>query len=240
MELIKSYITKNPCYQNNVKRIDSRYRKFQDEGPKGGILHAVGCSQPAASVFIDLWNKPTEDDKAVHGIIDANSGVAYQLMPWNYRGWHAGGTANNTHIGVEMCESRYTKYIGGDKFKVLNQAKALADCKRAYDTAVELFAKLCKEFGWNPETDIMSHNEAGKKGIASGHTDPEHYWKGVGAPYTMKGFRSDVRAKLDEMNKPKITYRIQVGAFKNKKSAQAYLEEVRKKFPNAYMVEDRG
>ena len=39
---------------------------------------------------------------------------------------------------------------------------------------------------------ILSHNEAGKRGIASGHVDPEHLWRGLGMYYTMDGFRKDV------------------------------------------------
>ena len=39
---------------------------------------------------------------------------------------------------------------------------------------------------------ILSHNEGGKRGIASGHVDPEHLWRGLSLPYTMEGFRRDV------------------------------------------------
>ena len=30
--------------------------------------------------------------------------ATYQTLPWDHRGWHAGGSANNTHIGFEICE----------------------------------------------------------------------------------------------------------------------------------------
>ena len=43
----------------------------------------------------------------VHAFIGklADSSIAtYQTLPWNYRGWHAGGKANDTHIGFEICE----------------------------------------------------------------------------------------------------------------------------------------
>jgi hypothetical protein len=29
-------------------------------------------------------------------------------LPWDHRGWHAGGSANNTHIGFEICEDGLT------------------------------------------------------------------------------------------------------------------------------------
>ena len=44
------------------------------------------------------------DRACVHGFIDGNDGTIYQTLPWNHRGWHGGGSSNNTHIGVEMCE----------------------------------------------------------------------------------------------------------------------------------------
>ena len=45
---------------------------------------------------------------------------------------------------------------------------------------------------------IYSHNEGGKIGIAAGHVDPEHLWRGLGMPYTMDGFRRDVYNKMQE------------------------------------------
>lgn len=237
MEIVKSYLTENPCYKANVNKSDSRYTNFQKNGPKGLMLHSVGCAQPDASVFIKNWNKPTYDDACVHAFIDANSGVVFQTLPWNYRGWHCGGSANNTHVGVEMCESKYIKYTSGAKFEILNKAKAQADCKRAYNSAVELFAMLCKEYKLNPMKDIISHKEGGKKGVASGHLDPEHYWSGLGMSYTMDGFRAEVKARLNNNTAPQEgrIYRIQVGAFRNRAYAEAYLRQVQAHFPEAFL-----
>lgn len=204
MELVQHYLTRNPCYVANINKADSRYTTFQKRGPLGLMLHSVGCAQPSASVFLNGWNKPTYTYSCVHGIIDANTGVAYQCLPLNFRGWHGGGSSNNTHVGVEMCESKYIRYlVPGDagyspgKFTVLDKAKAQADCKRCYNTAVELYASICKQYNLNPLTDICSHKEGHSKGIASNHGDPEHYWKGLGMPYTMNGFRRDVKAKIE-------------------------------------------
>lgn len=93
MKLVKSILTKNPCYTAG--------RKIT---VKGLMLHSVGCPQPKASVFINGWNSASYNRACVHGFIDGNDGTIYQTLPWNHRGWHAGGSANNTHIGVEMCE----------------------------------------------------------------------------------------------------------------------------------------
>ena len=168
MQIVEALLTQNPCYKANVERADARYRKFQDEGPKGLMLHSVGCAQPSAEVFVNRWNKPTYTNACVHAFVDANTGDVWQTLPWNFRGWHGGGSCNNTHIGVEMCESKHIKYTGGAKFSGLDKTQAQADARRAYNSAVELFACLCETYAIDPETGIISHREGGKLGIASG------------------------------------------------------------------------
>ena len=185
MKLVQSILTKNPCYTAG--------RKIT---VKGLMLHSVGCSQPNAMVFINNWNSASYDRACVHGFIDGNDGTVYQTLPWNHRGWHAGGDANNTHIGVEMCEPACIKYTSGASFTCSDTATAKAVAKRTYEAAVELFAMLCKEYGLNPLTAIISHKEGHAKGIASNHGDPEHLWKGLGMSYTMDTFRQAVKAAM--------------------------------------------
>lgn len=203
MNLINAYLTKNPCYVNNINKADSRYTTFQQKGPQGAMLHSVGCAQPSAMVFVNLWNKASYTAACVHAFIDANTGDVYQTLPWYFRGWHGAGSCNNTHIGVEMCESKYIRYLtqgesgyAPGKFVILDKAKAQADCTRAYNAAVELFAMLAKLYKWDVDTAILSHYEGGLRGIASTHGDPEHYWKGLGMSYTMDGFRAAVKAAM--------------------------------------------
>lgn len=197
MNIIESFLTKNDCWTANVNRTDYRYRNFQDNGPQGLMLHSTGCAQPDAQVFVNNWNRPGVQ-KMVHAFIDANTGDVRHTNKWNYRSWHCAGSGNNTHIGVEMCESGYIRYTSGIKFEVLDRTRAVADCVRTYHAAVELFAYLCKMWNLDPLTKICSHKEGYAMGIASGHQDPEHYWKGLGMPYTMDGFRTDVKNKMEE------------------------------------------
>ena len=191
MKLVESFLTKNPCYMSG--------RKIE---VKGLMLHSVGCPQPKASAFINSWNSPTFDRACVHGFIDGNDGTVYHTLPWDHRGWHAGssinGSANNTHIGVEMCEPSCITYVGGATFKCSDIATAKAVAKRTYEAAVELFAMLCKKFSLDPLADgvIISHKEGHSRGIASNHGDPEHLWSQLGLPYTMSTFREAVRAKM--------------------------------------------
>lgn len=205
MKIIESILTKNPCYTAG--------RKIT---VKGLMLHSIGCAQPKASVFVEGWNKTTYTRACVHAFIDGNTGEVYQTLPWDHRGAHAGGTANNTHIGVEMCEPSYIKYnANGTSFTAIDLAKARASAALTYKSAVELFAFLCEQYNLDPLADgvIISHKEGRARGLASNHADPDHLWKGLGLPYTMDTFRSDVNAYL-EYNlslKQKPTYSIRLG-----------------------------
>lgn len=187
MNLVQNILTKNPCYTSG--------RKIT---VKGLMLHSVGCSQPKASVFMNAWNN-SGANACVHGFIDGNDGTVYQTLPWNHRGWHGGGSSNNTHIGVEMCEPACIKYTGGSTFTCSDKQTAIACVDRTYKAAVELFAMLCKEFNLNPLGDgvIVSHAEGYKRGIATNHGDPEHLWRGLGTSYTMNKFRNDVYAAMN-------------------------------------------
>ena len=221
MNLIKSILTNNLCYKagETIK-------------VKGLMLHSVGCSQPSASVFIKNWNTPNVQ-ACVHGFIDANTGDVYQTLPWEHRGWHCGGAANNTHIGVEMCEPNCITYTKGANFTCSDVTKAKVMVERTYRSAVELFAYLCKEYDLNPLADgvIIAHNEGYARGVASNHADPSHLWKGLNLPYTMDGFRKDVKSAMT----PKY-YRVQVGAFEKKQNAENLLAKLKQAGFNGFIT----
>ena len=214
MNITKSILTKNPCYKAG-KTIKV----------KGLMLHSIGCPQPSAEKLIKSWNT-SNTEVCVHGFVDGNTGGVYQTLPWNYRGWHCGGNANGTHIGIEMCEPDCIKYTSGSNFTCSDKTKAKAVVERTYKSAVELFAYLCNEYNLNPLSDgvILSHSEGYKRGLTSNHGDVEHLWKGLKLSYTMDGFRKDVKAAMKT-----TTYKVQVGAFSNEKNAKNLLEELKKK-----------
>lgn len=232
MKITEKFCTKNQCYQVGKSFV-----------PKGLMLHSVGCNQPSAKVFVTQFNafQPNGRQICVHGFIDANNGEVYQTLPWTMRGWHGGGASNDTHIGVEMCEPACIKYTRGAAFTCSDLTTARKNCTTAYNSAVELFAYLCKNFNFNPLADgvIISHSEGHKRGIASNHGDPEHLWRGLGMSYTMDGFRKDVAAAMSVASKPAnpIKYYVQVGAFSSKANAEAYLATVKKTYPNAFVKE---
>lgn len=164
--------------------------------PEGIVLHSVGCSQSKAIVFIRQWNTPG-CSVAPHAIIDG-SGAIFQTLPYNVRGWHAGGKANNTHVGIEMCEPDSLVYVNGWKFTVSDDDRpdALLLAERTYRSAVELCRDLCVQYALDPRR-IISHKEAHEMGIASDHGDPESFWDQLGTGYSMDQFRADVQHAID-------------------------------------------
>ena len=180
MNIVEAFAAKNKCYQVGVPLY-----------PQGIMLHSVGCAQPSAAVFARSFNQyqPGGASVCVHAFAQAD-GTVYQLLPWEMRGWHCGGSANSTHIGVEMTEPS----------KGMTYAEAAEQIAGTYHTAVELFAALCKQYGLDPAQDgvIIGHAEGHRRGVASNHADPELLWRTYDMGYTMDGFRADV---AEAMNK---------------------------------------
>ena len=192
MKIVESMLTNNSCYKIG-KPITVQ----------GLMLHSIGCPQPRAEVFARGWNDPAKE-VAVHGFIDGLTGNVWQFLPWDICGWHAGGAANQTHIGVEMGEPdciRYKPSSATFTVKDTDRAAAVACALRTYNAAVELFAYLCGRFGLDPTADgvIIGHAEGHARGIASNHGDPEHLWRQLGMDKTMDGFRRDVAAKFGKV-----------------------------------------
>ena len=180
MDIIEAFATKNRCYQVATPLT-----------PHGIMLHSVGCAQPSAAVFARSFNQyqPGGQSVCVHAFAQAD-GTVYQTLPWEMRGWHCGGSANSTHIGVEMTEPSAG----------MTYAEAAEQIAGTYNTAVELFAALCKQYGLDPAQDgvIIGHAEGHRRGVASNHADPELLWRQYGMGYTMDGFRADVAATMDK------------------------------------------
>lgn len=201
MQIVTQYLTKNPCYKEN-----------RAISVKGLMLHSVGCPQPNPEVFVKNWDKST-CKVCVHGFIGDTK--AYITLPClektstsklgvAHRGWHCGkgtkGSANNTHIGFEMCEPSYIQYTGGSNFICTNNQKAVEFVEKTTRNAVEIFAKLCKYHNLDPLKDgvIISHSEGAARGIASSHGDPAHLWRGLGMDWTMDKFRQEVYKRMHE------------------------------------------
>ena len=186
INIVEAFATKNKCYQIGAPLT-----------PRGLMLHSIGTPQPSAAVLARYYNQyqPGGLSVCVHGFIQRD-GTYYQTLPYTMCAWHCGGSANSTHIGIEMTEPASIVYTGGASWRDLDPAATEAHVRGTYAAAVELFAQLCTQYALAPLEDgvIISHAEGAARGIASAHADPTHLWRAFGL--TMDGFRADVAAKM--------------------------------------------
>ena len=185
MRLERQLLVQNDCYK--AERTIT---------PAGVMVHSTGANNPWVSRYVpgnevlgyntggNHWDRPGLS-KCVHAFVgrfaDGEAGTV-QTLPWNWRGWHAGGAANDTHIGFEICEDGLED---GEYFRVV------------YRQAVELTSMLCKEYGLNPLADgtVICHQEGYRRGIASNHADVLHWFSKFGK--TMDDFRAEVAREME-------------------------------------------
>ena len=226
MNLIECILTKNDCYKAGKKIT-----------PKGVMVHSTGANNPNLCRYVQPnvsgiginqynndWNR-SGTGVCVHAFIGklANGSVAtVQTLPWNYRGWHGGGKCNDTHISFEICEDGLS-----DK-NYFN---------KVYTEAVEFTAYLCKLYNLDPTKDgvVICHSEGYNRGIATNHGDVMHWFPKHGK--SMDTFRVDVKAAMNTTTKKKL-YRVQVGAFSNKKNAENMAKELQAKGYSTVIKED--
>lgn len=190
INIVEAFATKNKCYQIGMPL-----------KPRGIMLHSIGCPQPNAAVMAHRYNtyQPDGQSVCVHGFVQRD-GTYYHTLPYNLRAWHCGGSANQTHIGIEMTEPASIVYTGGASWRDLDPAATEAHVRGTYAAAVELFAQLCEQHALDPLADgvIISHAEGAARGVASSHADPTHLWRAFGL--TMDGFRAAVAEAMAAKN----------------------------------------
>lgn len=195
MRLRQQFLTRNDCY-----------RQHRPMRPKGVMVHSTGANNPKIARYVpgdavigtnstgNHWDQSNEEwrsrfgtplNKCVHAFIgqfaDGEVGTV-QTLPWEVEGWHAGGSANQSYLGFEICEDGLED---GNYFR------------KVYREAVELTAHLCDRFGLEPlEKDVvLCHAEGYARGIASNHGDVLHWFSKFGK--TMDDFRNDVAEALE-------------------------------------------
>ncbi len=193
--MLTCLLTENDCYKAN--------RKIT---PAGIVVHSTGANNPYVKRYVqpvastpdadtlqallgknkygNHWNRTSEAmgrQVCVHGFIgklaDGTPAIV-QTLPWNHRGWHAGGSANNSYIGFEMCEDG------------LDDKAYLAS---VYELAAQLCAWLCATYGIDVK-NVIGHYEAHARGMASNHGDPRNWFKPHGL--SMDSFRERVQQLL--------------------------------------------
>lgn len=204
MKLYQQIAVRNDCYTRNQAELakapanrDSRYAQYY-RGPRGIMVHSTGANNPNLRRYVQPddgvlgvnsnqndWNRPGLE-VCVHaflGLTQAEEVAAYQILPWEYRAWHCGGDANNTHLSFEICE---------------DNLRDRAYWEKTYRLARELTAELCRKFGLDPLAPgvLVDHAEGAALGIASNHADVDHWWSRYGV--TMDDFRADVARLLEQ------------------------------------------
>ena len=204
MQIHQQFAVRNDCYTRNQAELakapanrDSRYAQYY-RGPRGIMVHSTGANNPNLRRYVQPddgilgvnsnqndWNRPGLE-VCVHaflGLTQAGEVAAYQILPWEYRAWHCGGDANNTHLSFEICE---------------DNLRDRAYWEKTYRLARELTAELCRKFGLDPLAPgvLVDHAEGAALGIASNHADVDHWWSRYGV--TMDDFRADVARLLEQ------------------------------------------
>lgn len=220
MNLTVKYMTQNDCYKAG-RKITVR----------GIFVHSTATPNVMAHEWFDKWNK-SGISKCVHAFVDNKEVI--QHLPWDFRGWHAGAKeGNNNYIGFEICES---KFLDDKEY-----------FEKAWNNAIELTIMLCKKFNLT-EKDVIGHYEGFKKGIASNHADPSHWFPRHGK--SMDTFREEVRKGLNSIEEPQPTqpqhlYRVRASADDAKSQLQAFHNldsaiELAKANPNYEVYDETG
>ena len=169
MKIITRLMTENDCYKAGRKIV-----------PAGITIHSTAEPGKRADSYFEAWNKPSSDpsfhrEVCVHAFLD--DALVMQYLPWNHRGWHAGGADNNDHIGIEICEPEGMIYAS--EFDIVGYDPA--HYRRYFDAvwaqAVALCVYLIREYPTIRVEEIISHDEGWRRGTAGAHHDPEHWWR---------------------------------------------------------------
>lgn len=126
-------MTNNPRYKNQTKRTKTAY-----------MQHSTGAPGAKAKDLINRWNKNSAQAE-VEFIID-ETGI-YQIMPIGIKTWHCGGSANNTHVGCEICEPENARFID------VNWAALSYGSKNNTKYAVTMLQKELNAWGYKVDVD---------------------------------------------------------------------------------------
>jgi hypothetical protein len=186
MKLYRHYLIQNNCYKAG-----------RGATPVGIVVHDTAGGNKSLGRYIDLpelfgvnkfgnhWNQPMPGGRnvCVHAFIgeDKSGNVCTcEVLPYEYSCWGCSSgskgsynTNPTAHIQFEICDDGY---------------KSKDYFTKAFREAAEYCAYLCKKFGFDPKTDIVSHKEAYAEGYASNHGDCDGWLGKFG--YNMDDFRT--------------------------------------------------
>jgi N-acetylmuramoyl-L-alanine amidase len=162
----EDYLTVNPW-----SRPGTELKKIN-----GVVIHYVGnpgtTAQANRNYFESLSSGATETYASAHFIVGLE-GEVLACVPLTEMAY-ASNSRNDDTIGIEVCHP--------------DETGQFSDV--TYDRVVELTAWLCREFGLDPETDVIRHYDV------SGKECPLYYVENPGA---WDDFRADVAAAVAEL-----------------------------------------
>jgi N-acetyl-anhydromuramyl-L-alanine amidase AmpD len=174
-----------------IQKFISNNRSRKQLNAVGSVVHETATPNASDENEYSYFNNAYRGASA-HAFVDCDS--ISQLIPWDEQAWHAGGTANRTRIGIELChyddETRFNEVWKG---------------------AVWLFAwvhvNIIKQTTINTD-NLMSHAEVSNKWHETNHQDPISYFAQFGK--TVNDFRNAVQNEINNMIKPNIEEEVKV------------------------------
>lgn len=200
---------------------------------------------------INEARQTTDPEQYVRSTINGNMGtvrvhfyvdddVAWQMLPLDWQSWHAGQKGKYDQWGSEAGNAQTISIecimdgSGGDKDK------------RAEDNCARLVAWLLRQNSMNTTEHLYTHNywcnvRNGKKGSIDALNKLGDGYKYC--PVYIRKHWDDFVARVKYYMADTATtssdrmYYVQVGAFRSRENAEAYLETVKREYPGAFIKE---
>jgi hypothetical protein len=239
----KLILANNDCYKAN-----------QQMTPAGVMIHSTGANNPFLSRYLapddgrigknkyqNDWNRPGLQQccHAFVGKLADNSVALYQTLPFDICCWSS-GSGSLTKAKSNNFPGNNANFLGFVQMEICeDDLTDAAYFNAVYALAADFAAYICQTYDIPAdERHVICHSEGHALGIASNHGDVMHWWTKFGK--TMDDFRSDVSARLAEdagYKTDSCIYRVQVGAFSSKSSAEQFLQSIKKAGLTGFITE---
>ena len=219
MRLLKCLLIDNDCYReykgirlqpegivvHSTDRAGEVLKRFVQpaEGQTVGLLDGdrpVTAEEMLAilgrNAYGNSWNRPGVSS-CVHAFLGKTANGSYavcQTLPYTAPCWGSGSGPNGSYNGCLDGRAQPPLYI---QFEMIEDSDGdPGHAKALYELAVDYAAYLCGRFPGIRLENVVSHKEVCERGYSGNRSDPESYWQRCGLPFTMDGFRAELRARL--------------------------------------------
>lgn len=204
----------------------------------GPTLHNTGRIKTAAgTTCAEQYTRATVNGNmnSVRPTFYVDDKEAWQLLPLDYQSWCSGHTGFPAAHGSDSGNSQSINIEC-----IMDGSGSVEDLK-ARDNAARLIAWLLDNYGGQLYTHNYWENiRIGRTGTINELNKKNDGYKGC--PIFIRPKWDDFKKLVESYRKSavntssEVLYKIQLGAFANKKNAEAYLATVKKTFPNAILV----